>query len=124
MKQIKFRAWNPETKSIDYFDLEEAAGDVHIAERLLLLMANTHPKGKDLLMQFTGLTDKNGVDIYEKDICYVEGQGNCFVELCMFSGVEFHHVDGNSASALDCMSEQDLFEVIGNLYENKELLEG
>ena len=68
MREIKFRAWNPENKSMVEFDNEKAANDIYIAKHLLTLMANKHELGENLLMQFTGLQDKNGVDIFEGDI--------------------------------------------------------
>jgi len=125
---IKFRSWD--TAREEYL----SAGKV-----MIQVLPGSNPKdsnglhldtsnfmcgdGRMVLEQFTGLTDKHGVDIYEGDICYVEGLGNGAVEVCHLSGVEFHHVNGHSTSALDCISEQDLFEVIGNIHQNPELLD-
>jgi uncharacterized phage protein (TIGR01671 family) len=68
MREFKFRAWHPESKSMTVFDLEKASKDQYIASHVCALLSNTHLEGKDLMMQFTGLTDKNGVEIYEGDI--------------------------------------------------------
>ena len=78
------------------------------------------------LMQCTGLKDKNGRLIYENDIVktlYTKPNGevinrNCVVEFnrCAFW---INYVIG--ASYLD--NDDCIYEVIGNIYENPELLE-
>ena len=78
MREIKFRAWHPESKSMTVFDLEKASKDQYIASHVCALLSNTHSEGEDLMMQFTGLTDKNGVEIYEGDIiniCFTSDSG-------------------------------------------------
>ena len=77
------------------------------------------------LMQSTGLEDKNGVEIYEGDIIewryvitYVDSsqQGN----LGMSIGFYAQRDDFESYHMLDVGDE---YEVLGNVYENPELLE-
>lgn len=67
------------------------------------------------LLQFTGLLDKNGKEIYEGDICK-NGGGKTIIEWDNeVAGFDFTNSEGAVLSG-------DLFEVIGNVYENPELL--
>tara|TARA_R110000868_G_scaffold125265_3_gene331028 strand:- start:7710 stop:8084 length:375 start_codon:yes stop_codon:yes gene_type:complete len=121
MREIKFRAWHPESKSMTVFDLEKASKDQYIASHVCALLSNTHIEGKGLMMQFTGLTDKNGAEIYEGDIVkHIKG----YVWAVIFETNE-------SRFALKCKAPliRPLFkdrasnlEVIGNIYENPDLL--
>jgi uncharacterized phage protein (TIGR01671 family) len=79
------------------------------------------------VMQFTGLHDKNGKEIYEGDILRIEHPykdreyiGEVVYEYYMFmvNGFYFTHYDNPS----DAFEEMKYVEVIGNIYENPELL--
>lgn len=133
MRDIKFRAWEPDAKEMVYFDNQKAAKDQYIASHLFALMSNEHPKGEGLLQQYTGMEDKNGVEIYEGDVvtgCYTRRS----VDYSEHSVVEFGYADdsdgyqrehtmgwvvSNGSSLCDLAA----CEVIGNIYENPELLE-
>lgn len=82
------------------------------------------------LLQFTGLQDKNGKDIYEGDILqsyptqdvrFVVGYGEN--EQSNSYGYNLQAVNTNITYEFDKNSVKRM-EVIGNIYENSELLEG
>lgn len=77
----------------------------------------------ETLSEFTGLLDKQGVEIYEGDILSHSLQGNRFVEY----GSPFKNYGGYMLVSKNGMrgtlnDSDKLYEVIGNIYENPELL--
>lgn len=108
MREIKFRLWNPESKQLTYFDAD------------FLLRCCKYNKDY-VLMQYIGLKDKNGKEIYEGDIIDHEHYSPRTVIY------ENNHARFGLQSSNKSFYKFDEFNkrkmlVIGNIYENPELL--
>ncbi len=111
MREIKFRAWDEDIKQMsEPFDLYWLASD---GGRLFLIQNKK-------VMQFTGLKDKNGNEIYEGDII----SGNDFRGIVVFLsyGWFVHRFDANGEVEEDFPIGDYEIKIIGNIYENPELL--
>jgi len=119
---IKFRAWSPtderNPEMLSWEMLKEADNDdlcwglCDVFEGYLGMVP----------MQYTGLIDKNGVEIYEGDIvktiCGTIAHVNWCVKYSMFEYVTLGDFDCNGQSMV---CSQDALKVIGNIHENPEL---
>lgn len=111
-REIKFRAWDKEKKQMTILESQYVSEALHYYE-----------KGLHELMQYTGLLDKNGKEIYEGDIVNTDwkireikwGENSC--EDCLFQTFGFTSYGDHTKKYGGWM------EVIGNIYENPELLE-
>lgn len=73
--------------------------------------------------QYTGLKDKNGKRIFEGDVITVAGEVGCF-ELKFNENTAMFVMDGDAIRASFNIFWPDEVEVIGNIHDNPELLEG
>jgi len=118
MKELKFRAVIPERNATIYFDLTDlvhpARKDLFSKRELLipwLFVGNT----PDL---YTGLKDKNGKEIYEGDILSPQD----FLTVRANQQVYWDD-DLAGFTTTHGLQFDECKEVIGNIYENPELLE-
>lgn len=129
MREIKFRAWDESSEVMisEYVDGVDMFGELKVASFHSSAYGKTVPKLK--LMQFTGLRDKNGREIYEGDIYQYVIQMNFdgrFLEskhtavVCYENGA-FCVGEFLLAEALE---GDDEAVIIGNIHENPFLLKG
>ncbi|PEW95864.1 hypothetical protein CN446_14915 [Bacillus cereus] len=122
MREIKFRAWVLRDWALDGLMENMMDYDVESFHDPLY----EYKQGNIILMQYTGLKDKNGKGIYEGDIihmysvmpgCDIDEIGIVkFIE-CAFM---FEKIDRSNGWSI--FNEATEIEVIGNIYENPELL--
>lgn len=108
-RKIKFRAWIKDEEKMlqfheiifhEYTDIQEHFEDDEL-----------------IFMQFTGRTDANGVEIYEGDV--FEGEEHFYAQVYWCKKSLSWMADGEGLADFSGIS----IKVIGNIYENPELLE-
>ena len=142
MRKFKFRAWDNEQKKMFYSKMEQFDDSLNFR-------FGHFDTEEPVYMQFTGLYDKNGTPIYEGDIVAGESFETSMLKhwkngllkhldyevefLPEIYVIKYHeasfktfNLKGNWVAVLNhhVSSEVEDLQVLGNIFENPELLEG
>jgi len=132
-REIKFRVWlkiKKKMRKVQKIEFDDF-GSVHVVGwfgekgELLFNVSNAEVGRTIELMQFTGLKDKNGKEIYEGDIVIDAWGGKEQVIIEPFEVSDYENCYAGSGFVLETHNLEDFkgkVEVIGNIYENPELI--
>lgn len=107
MKKIKFRVWDTKKEAFVQggirINISESPYEIKVSEITELSCADSH-----VIMQYTGLVDNNGVEIYEGDIVEMSFLGGYVEEVEVESLWDFAQFEWRNVFSMI---------VLGNIYE-------
>ena len=129
MREIKFRAWLKEdkkmenVKTMDFTDKTIRCLKKNEFINAYLLRRVSFDDVE--LMQYTGLNDKNGREIYEEDILFFRDENMKYIVVWQDAAFIIKSIEIRKYSEKMCWLDDTEIccEIIGNVYENKNLLE-
>ncbi len=121
MRKIKFRAWDKENEKM------MKVSSLHLENKEISVKENGtfHLFRMQDLMQYTGVKDKNGKEIYENDLISCNKHKNIvvFFEGGCFKVKYLRNSTTTITCALNSFLEKYKCKISGNIYEHPELLE-
>ncbi len=137
VREIKFRAWvkenNSEQNYAGMYQVHSLSLDGVVVIRSSMFAPSLFPINDVVIMQYTGLKDKNDKEIYEGDVIKFFDRGNMFdndllpctaqvvMEYARWS-IKPIDVKGLRNFQFNGIGGYEKCEVIGNIYENPEVL--
>lgn len=128
MKNLKFRAWNKEKKEW----IEQGFNGIGLTLNGIASWLDGGEMVCDVdeyveIMQYTGCNDITGKEIYESDIVKIDYGDELLIGTMEFYDfawcIKSKYKNGKNLYYPIFCEDVDLIEVIGNIYENPELLE-
>lgn len=140
MREIKFRVWdkkikemfyqddikisyapNTDTELTDLYCFFESLIHRNYNKKGFLIDTDGIPDNRYILMQYTGLQDKKGKEIYEGDILEWDEDSTYGYNYDKHIVEEFNN-PCNGVVGLSVPQYPDFYTIIGNIYENPELI--
>ena len=129
MREIKFRAWLKEDKkmvNVETMDFTDKSMQYLKRSEIINAYILRRESDDDVeLMQYTGVKDKNGKEIYEGDILFFRDENMKYVVVWQDAAFIIKSIEIRKYSEKMCWLDDTEIccEIVGNIYENKKLLE-
>jgi uncharacterized phage protein (TIGR01671 family) len=120
-RQLKFRAWDKLAKQFTYPDKGYQGHYVLTLNGQFQNLQNGSGGDEYVVQQWTGLKDYESNDIYEGDIVRYELDGTVYTQTVGWGNNGWEMIDTRLYST-PLITNLPNFEVIGNIFESRELL--
>jgi uncharacterized phage protein (TIGR01671 family) len=121
--RFRFRAYHPEWEEIVLCDMSDFEFDKReIVFKFEVGFSNYPQDDRWIFMQSTGLLDANGVEIFEGDVVNLDFDTEIINAVVEHQDCGFYAVDPLTTIPL-CGPICDAYRIVGNRYQNPELLE-